>query len=66
MATDNAKQPIVEILDEDDEFEEFPQENWNASLEDHAEQQQWQEDWDDDDVDDDFCAQLRAELQSSG
>jgi 26 proteasome complex subunit DSS1 len=56
-ATD--KKPAV--LEEDDEFEDFPVEDWteeetqipngNAHL--------WEESWDDDDTNEDFAVQLR-------
>ncbi|RFU36027.1 hypothetical protein B7463_g312, partial [Scytalidium lignicola] len=52
-------------LEEDDEFEDFPVENWtqedtevpgdNTHL--------WEESWDDDDTSDDFSAQLKDELK---
>ncbi|KAI9839973.1 MAG: 26S proteasome complex subunit [Sarea resinae] len=58
-------------LEEDDEFEDFPVEDWtqedvegpegNAHL--------WEESWDDDDTSEDFSAQLKEELkkvESSG
>jgi len=51
-------------LEEDDDFEEFPTEDWttedNASSGDAM--QVWEDDWDDDDVEDDFSHQLRSEL----
>lgn len=53
------------LLEEDDEFEDFPVENWteeesqvpggNAHL--------WEEGWDDDDQDEEFSRQLREELK---
>ncbi|RDW75026.1 hypothetical protein BP6252_06168 [Coleophoma cylindrospora] len=64
--TDAAKdtQPAA-VLEEDDEFEDFPVENWsqeetevpggNAHL--------WEESWDDDDTSEDFSAQLKEELK---
>ncbi|EHL02396.1 hypothetical protein GLAREA_12288 [Glarea lozoyensis ATCC 20868] len=52
-------------LEEDDEFEDFPVENWtkedtevpgdNTHL--------WEESWDDDDTSEDFSAQLKEELK---
>ncbi|KAF2272563.1 uncharacterized protein EI97DRAFT_470279 [Westerdykella ornata] len=52
-------------LEEDDEFEDFPIEDWqeedtqlpggNAHL--------WEESWDDDDTNEDFAVQLREELK---
>lgn len=58
----DAKKPAV--LEEDDEFEDFPVEDWteeetqipngNAHL--------WEESWDDDDTNEDFAVQLRYDL----
>jgi len=55
-------------LEEDDEFEDFPVEDWteeetqipngNAHL--------WEESWDDDDTNEDFAVQLREELKKIG
>ncbi|KAF2657519.1 hypothetical protein K491DRAFT_690976 [Lophiostoma macrostomum CBS 122681] len=52
-------------LEEDDEFEDFPLEDWpeeesqlpggNAHL--------WEESWDDDDTNEEFAVQLREELK---
>lgn len=57
-------------LEEDDEFEDFPVEDWPAEETESANQQQgttadhlWEESWDDDDTSDDFSAQLREELK---
>ncbi|KJE97500.1 hypothetical protein CAOG_07348 [Capsaspora owczarzaki ATCC 30864] len=55
----------VDLLEEDDEFEEFPQEEWNGSAEDKTDQQLWEDNWDDDAAEDDFAKQLRAELSQS-
>lgn len=59
QSADAKKQPAV--LEEDDEFEDFPVEDWaeeetqipsgNAHL--------WEESWDDDDTNEDFAVQLR-------
>ena len=62
------KQHSQDILDEDDDFQEFQEEDWgndqdeqnNAAMEDV---QLWEDNWDDDDIDDDFSMQLRAELE---
>ena len=58
-----AEKAIVDMLEEDDEFEDFAEPNWTASAEDGADTQLWQDDWDDEDIDNEFCQQLRAELQ---
>ena len=57
------RKPDYEVYEEDDEFEEFAQDNWDAAAEDAEDPKLWQDDWDDDDVDDDFCRHLREELQ---
>ncbi|KAJ5047515.1 uncharacterized protein L3040_003339 [Drepanopeziza brunnea f. sp. 'multigermtubi'] len=54
-------------LEEDDEFEDFPVENWSqeeaevpgSSSNTHL----WEESWDDDDTSEDFSAQLKEELK---
>jgi len=52
-------------LEEDDEFEDFPVENWTQEDTEvpgdstHL----WEESWDDDDTSDDFSAQLKEELK---
>ncbi|KAE8443317.1 26S proteasome complex subunit [Mollisiaceae sp. DMI_Dod_QoI] len=52
-------------LEEDDEFEDFPVENWTQE---EAEvpgdnTHLWEESWDDDDTSEDFSAQLKEELK---
>lgn len=56
-------------LEEDDEFEDFPVEDWGK--EDEVGQQAgsthlWEESWDDDDTTDDFSVQLKEELKKMG
>lgn len=51
------------LLEEDDEFEEFPAEDWIAVDEDNEDISVWEDNWDDDDVEDDFNQQLRAQLE---
>jgi 26 proteasome complex subunit DSS1 len=61
------KKPATQ-LEEDDEFEDFPVEDWpeeetqipggNAHL--------WEESWDDDDTNEDFAVQLKEELKKLG
>jgi len=68
--SDKSSQPTKDqkpaaALEEDDEFEDFPVENWtqedtevpgdNTHL--------WEESWDDDDTSEDFSAQLKEELK---
>ncbi|KAI0802165.1 DSS1/SEM1 family-domain-containing protein [Xylaria sp. FL0064] len=77
-ATSEAKpeQPTAQkttaALEEDDEFEDFPVEDWPAEETESAAQAAsgngttehlWEESWDDDDTSDDFSAQLREELK---
>lgn len=67
--------PKLGILEEDDEFEEFPIESssvlsltkilfgfmvdWDVTGEMKLDVEQWEVDWDDDNVDDEFSVQLR-------
>ncbi|KAG8332272.1 26S proteasome complex subunit SEM1 [Homalodisca vitripennis] len=51
------------LLEEDDEFEEFPAENWTDKDKDERDVNVWEDNWDDDNVDEDFNTQLRAELE---
>ncbi|KAK3672486.1 26S proteasome complex subunit [Recurvomyces mirabilis] len=49
-------------LEEDDEFEDFPVEDWAKEEEVGAQQTNthlWEESWDDDDTNDDFSVQLK-------
>ena len=46
------------LLEEDDEFEEFPAEDW-AGLDEDEDAHVWEDNWDDDNVEDDFSNQLR-------
>ena len=59
------KEPLIEAIEEDDDFEEFDPAKWEAHDEDAEDTQQWQDNWDDDDIEDDFTKNLRAELQRS-
>ena len=47
-------EPVKEAL-EDDDFEEFPAEDWQTKEESFP---VWEDNWDDDDVEEDFCQQL--------
>ncbi|KAF2964065.1 hypothetical protein GQX73_g9514 [Xylaria multiplex] len=66
------QQKSTAALEEDDEFEDFPVEDWpaeetesaaQAASGDGTTQHLWEESWDDDDTSDDFSAQLREELK---
>ncbi|KAI9692653.1 MAG: hypothetical protein M1820_009487 [Bogoriella megaspora] len=61
---DDAKKPAAQ-LGEDDEFEDFPVEDWGEEDMDDpgANQHLWSESWDDDDTSDDFSKQLKEELK---
>ncbi|KAK4125798.1 hypothetical protein N657DRAFT_642548 [Parathielavia appendiculata] len=55
-------------LEEDDEFEDFPVDDWaqedtEAASGGGATQHLWEESWDDDDTSDDFSTQLKEELK---
>lgn len=54
------------LFEEDDEFEEFPTENWDERGEDSSDKQLWEDNWDDDNVEDEFSCQLRTELEKLG
>ncbi|TKA24969.1 hypothetical protein B0A50_06067 [Salinomyces thailandicus] len=65
--TPQAPQKAVAQLEEDDEFEDFPVEDW--AKEDEVGQQAgnthlWEESWDDDDTSDDFAVQLKEQMKS--
>ncbi|KAH0603753.1 uncharacterized protein LAJ45_07396 [Morchella importuna] len=55
-------------LEEDDEFEDFPVEDWEDAEADvpGGKGNLWEESWDDDDTSEDFSAQLREELKKTG
>ena len=70
MASTTDKQPArtaLELLEEDDEFEEFePSEGPRSGVEEAAEDLQlWQDTWDDDDAGDAFTEQLRQQLETA-
>ena len=46
------------LLEEDDEFEEFPADSVKKNVEE-KEANVWEDNWDDDNVEDDFANQLR-------
>ncbi|KAG5897971.1 hypothetical protein JTB14_013545 [Gonioctena quinquepunctata] len=51
------------VLEEDDEFEEFPVEDWTGKEKDDQDISVWEDNWEDDNVEDDFNKQLRAQLE---
>ncbi|CAG0888614.1 unnamed protein product [Darwinula stevensoni] len=69
MAADSGtgKQKVdLGLLEEDDEFEEFPAEDWTEKDEDEEDLNVWEDNWDDDNVEDDFSQQLKEELEKKG
>ena len=62
---DDKPKTSMEVIEEDDEFEEFQDQNWGAGEEDAEDTQQWQDNWDADDMDDDFTKSLREELMKN-
>ncbi|KAK3612178.1 hypothetical protein CHS0354_016564 [Potamilus streckersoni] len=60
------KKPDLGLLEEDDEFEEFPADDWEGEDEDKEDTNVWEDNWDDDNIEDDFSVQLRAELENQG
>jgi len=61
------KKPTAQ-LEEDDEFGDFPVENWTEEETQipNGNTHLWEESWDDDDTNDDFAVQLREELKKLG
>jgi len=70
--------PGLGVLEEDDEFEEFPVQDWDDSQTDLANlasagtagsaaggDKLWEDNWDDDDIEEEFSTQLRAELEKT-
>ena len=56
----------LELLEDDDEFEEF-QGSWDDGKANEAEDEAlWRDNWDDDDGQDDFMDQLRTHISQSG
>ncbi|KAF3939418.1 hypothetical protein ABW19_dt0201493 [Dactylella cylindrospora] len=57
---------IKKILEEDDEFEDFPAEEWEedeTEVPGGGKPNLWEESWDDDDLSEDFSKQLKEELK---
>ncbi|BDD54789.1 hypothetical protein MPDQ_006674 [Monascus purpureus] len=58
---------IPAVLEEDDEFEDFPVEDWPQEEAEQAANGNtvhlWEESWDDDDAAEDFSKQLKEELK---
>jgi len=52
-------------MEEDDEFEEFPEDDWDYRKEDSGDARMWEDNWDDENIDSEFANQLRAELENN-
>jgi 26 proteasome complex subunit DSS1 len=52
----------ADVLEEDDDFEEFEDDHWNDVKPVPEDELQWEDDWDDEEDDDDFAKRLREEL----
>ena len=63
-----AKEKKLDItsLEEDDEFEEFPVEEWSQEDLDSEDKRLWEEHWDDDVVETPLIEQLKLELNKHG
>lgn len=61
------EQKVIKTLEEDDEFEDFPEDTkWaNQPNPQINPTNLWQEDWDDDDNQDEFSQKLREELKKA-
>ena len=64
MATEPAVD-AADLLEEDDEFEEFEQQDWKPTAEDALDPDMWQDGWEDDEDATDLTALLRAELKAT-
>ncbi|KAL1985763.1 hypothetical protein VTN96DRAFT_7385 [Rasamsonia emersonii] len=72
-STETPQQPQQQkpaVLEEDDEFEDFPVEDWpqeeteqGSSSANGGNVHLWEESWDDDDASEDFSKQLREEIK---
>ncbi len=59
----NTTTNTADVLEEDDEFEEFELNNWSKNEQDTEDSTQFKSSWDDDDgTDDKFTQQLRSNL----
>ena len=51
MSSDKDKSSVdIALLEEDDEFEEFPSDEWDENCEDDDDINVWEDKWDDDNV----------------
>ncbi|KAK0417129.1 hypothetical protein QR680_012844 [Steinernema hermaphroditum] len=68
VPTNKKDQANVTGLEDDDEFEEFPVQEWTGkdSTEEDDDLNVWEDNWDDESVENDFSKQLREELLKNG
>ncbi|KAI9371205.1 DSS1/SEM1 family-domain-containing protein [Aspergillus egyptiacus] len=67
-ASQQPQQQKPTVLEEDDEFEDFPVDDWSENETEQATANGnnvhlWEESWDDDDAAEDFSKQLKEELK---
>ena len=65
-ATAKDKKLDITSLEEDDEFEEFPVEEWSQDDLDTEDKRLWEEHWDDDVIETPLVEQLKQELNKHG
>lgn len=63
--TEEEVKKVIKTLEEDDEFEDFPEDATFSSETKVNQDALWEEDWDDDDTQDKFSQKLREELKKS-
>lgn len=50
----------LSFLEADDDFEEFPTEEWKKDTHDEVDEESiWEDNWDDDNIEEDFAKQLK-------
>ncbi|KAK6200930.1 putative 26 proteasome complex subunit Sem1 [Scheffersomyces amazonensis] len=59
------EQKVIKTLEEDDEFEDFPEDDKFGNQPKVNTANLWEEDWDDDDNQDEFSKKLREELKKA-
>lgn len=55
----------TDVLEEDDDFEEFEDDHWDEAVPQIEDDLQWEDNWDDEEDDDDFAKRLRVELETA-
>ncbi len=65
---------MLDILEDDDEFAEFDQDDWDKHMEDPEDTKQWyhpsdirgrKKEWDDDEPEDEFGKELRSQITTA-